>query len=811
MGSWYQDLRFGARLMRKSPEITLVAVVALALAIGAASTIFSVVNGMLLQPLPFPEPDRLVAIWQVDPETPEVWRTAAAENFADWRSKSSSFEQMAAIRNRSFTFTSFETPETPLIREASFGYFETLGVSPLVGRTFRREEDRAGGPPVLLLSYDLWQSRFGGDRGVIGETTQLDGRPYEIIGVLPADFDNPASGLDVKPKAWVPQALPETGLASLGNGGNLVVARLREGVSLRQAQEEMTRISEQLRQLRPERNARAEAHVTPLGENLVRGVRPALLLLLGAVLFVLLVACGNVANLLLTRAVARRREIALRRALGASLTRLTRQLISESLLMALLSGGLGLLFAYGGTSLVSGLIPDGPGVPRIAIRLDTTVLAFTLAVSLLTGFLFGLAPALHALRGDLEASLGAGSSRSTEGSGGRRIRDGLVIAEVALSLVLLVGAGLLMRSYQQLESLDPGVNVANVLTFRVSTRGPDYRESSQREAFFQRVVEGLESLPAVESAGAAQAMPFFGLFQSAPVVLDALPLPEPGTEPQALIRSLTPGYLETLQIPLLRGRPLSTQDTTTTPPVALVSRTMAEELWGSKDPLGDTVMLMDGQGVSRRIVGIVGDVRSNLNPPEPQAILYLPLAQDPSPQSMGFVVRTRTDRPLSLVPAMRREIRAVDSNMPLYQVRTLEDTIDLMDWRLRFLMSLLSFFAALALILATTGIYGVLSYGISQRSREISIRMALGARQVDVIRLILKAGLALVAVGIAAGLAAAMGFSQLLKGQLYGVATTDGRTYLAVSALLVAIALTASFIPAFRAARVNPANSLSRQ
>ncbi|MCH9647288.1 MAG: ABC transporter permease [Deltaproteobacteria bacterium] len=811
MGSWYQDLRFGARLMRKSPEITLVAVIALALAIGAASTIFSVVNGMLLQPLPFPDPDRLVAIWQVNSETPEVWRTAAADNFADWRSKSSSFEHMAAIRNRSFTFTSFETPETPLVREASYGYFEILGVSPLVGRTFRPEEDRVGGPPVLLLSYQLWQSRFGGDRDVVGKTTQLDGRPYEIIGVLPADFDNPASGLDVKPKAWVPQALPETGLARLGNNGNLVVARLREGVSIHQAQEEMTRLSEQLRQLRPERNVRVEAHVTPLGENLVRGVRPALLLLLGAVLFVLLVACGNVANLLLTRAVTRRREIALRRALGASLPRLTRQLISESLLMALLSGGLGLLAAYGGTSLVSSLIPDGPGVPRIAIRLDTTVLAFTLAVSLLTGFLFGLAPALHALRGDLEGSLGEGTSRSTETAGGKRIRDGLVVAEVALSLVLLVGAGLLMRSYQQLESLDPGVEKTNVLTFRVSTRGPDYRESSQREAFFQRAVEGLGSLPAVESAGAAQAMPFFGLFQSSPVVLDAQALPEPGSEPQVLIRRLTPGYLETLQVPLLRGRPLSTRDISTAPPVALVSRTMAEELWGSQDPLGETITVKDGLGVSRRVVGIVGDVRSNLNPPEPQSILYLPVAQDPSPQSMGFAIRTRTDRPLSLLSAVRREIQAVDSNMPVYQVRTLEETIDLMDWRLRFLMSLLSCFAALALILATTGIYGVLSYGISQRSKEISIRMALGARRVDVVRLILKSGLALVAAGITAGLAAAMGFSQLLKGQLYGVTAIDGKTYLAVSGLLVAIALAASFIPAFRAARVNPVRSLSQQ
>jgi putative ABC transport system permease protein len=805
MGAWLQDFRLGLRTLLKAPEISGVALVAMAVAIGAATTVFTAVNGLLLRPLPFPHADRLVAVWQFDPAARDIWLPASAGNFADWRRLSHSFEVLGAGVNRSFTLSSFDDPETPLMRQVSYGYFEALGVQPILGRTFRPDEDRPGGRPVVLLSYDLWQRRFGGDPGIVGRTTELDGKPFEIVGVMPEGYDNPAFALDVRPQAWLPMALPESGL-DRRVAENLVVGRLAPGVSLAQARDELARIAATLRELYPQENRSVDALVAPLAERIVGRARPGLLLLFGAVVFVLLVASANVANLLLARAIGRQREIAVRRALGAGRWHLIRQLVAEGVVLMLASGGLGLLLVVWGGGSLRFLIPPRFRIQGLAVGVDANVVLFALGVSLATGLFFGLVPALHALGTSREGHFALGTRGATGNRRSQRVRSALVVGEVALSLALLIGAGLLLRSFVRLQSVEPGFDPANVLTFRVSTRGSAYAEGAAREAFFRRVEEGLAGIPGVVAVGAAHVFPFFPQFFSLPVSLDAHPA-DPGSEPRVTVRYVTPGYFEAMRMPLLRGRGFTADDTAAAPRMALISATMARELWGEADPIGESLTVGTGGGGSWRVAGIVGDVRSDGIPPTPVPILYLPLAQDPTPTAMGFAVRTRVP-PLSLLPAVEKEVAAVDPGMPVYQVRTLAETIELFDWQTRFVMSLLGIFAVLALGLAATGLYAVLSYGVSQRRREIGIRMALGARPREVVALILRGGFGLALAGVGAGLAAAFGFTRLLKSFLYGVTATDPGTYLGVSLLLVAVAFLASYLPALRATRVDPAMTL---
>ena len=811
MHNWLQDLRLGLRMLLKNPETTGVAIAAMAIAIAATSTTFSVINGVLLQPLPFHDPQRLVAIWQIDKAAPQAWRSVAAGNFADWRQQSTSFSSMVAGVNRSFTLSSFENPETPLMRQVSAGYFETLGVAPLLGRTFLPAEDQPAAAPVMMLSYDLWQSRFGADPNVIGTSTELDGQPFEIIGVMPQGYDNPLFGNVVPPQAWIPLGLPATSNELDRRGNNhLVIARLKPGVSVEQARQELVRISMHLGEIYPETNRSIEALVTPAKERLVRGIRPQLLMLFGAVLFVLLVACGNVANLLLTRALGRQREMAVRRALGAGLGHLLRQLIVESLLLTGLCGVLGLLLAAWGTSALSLLMPDGFRASGNPLSIDGNVLLFTLGIVLLTGLVFGLVPAVHAARSQLEKTLHTGALRATGGRQSRRLQGVLVVSEVALCLVLLIGAGLMGRSFARLQAMDPGFAPDHLLTFRVSTRGPEYQEGERREAFFRRVEEGIATIPGVTGVGVAQALPFFPQFLATPVTLDAAPPPEPGSEVRVGMTRVTPSFLATMKVPLLQGRFFDSRDTAEAPAVALVSGTMARLLWGDASPLGTGITIADAQGISRQVVGIVGDVRTDSVPPEPQPMLYVPLAQDPAANSVAYVVRTAGD-PLGVLDAVKREVAAVDRGMPVYVVNTVDSMIATMDWRPRFILSLLSIFALLALALATTGIYAVLSYGVSQRTREIGIRMALGARRSEVLRMVLRGGLRLAAVGIAAGIAGALGCSQLLRSELYGITSTDPATYAALALLLATIVLGASYIPARRATRVDPVVALGEE
>jgi putative ABC transport system permease protein len=805
MTDWLRDLRLGVRALRRTPQLSVVGILALGLAIGAFTTAFSVANRLLIHPLPFPRADRLTALWQVDPARPANWQRASASNFLDWQRLSRSFDAMAGAQNASFTLTSFEDGDTPLIRRVTHGYFELLGAAPLVGRTFRPDEDRRGGPAAIVLSYELWQRRFGGDPGAVGASTELDRRPFTIVGVMPRDFENPVFGPSVRPQAWVAAQLAETGLdrGAVANGF-LVMAHLRDGMALERARAEMAEIGRRLQREYPEANRNVGVLVTGAAEPIVRRTRPAMLLLLGSVLFVLLVACANVANLLLTRAVERRRELAIRRALGASAGVLGRQLLAESLVLAAAGGAVGLLAALWGTQAVLGLLPESPLVARLDFTPDATVLGFTLSLTVATGVALGLLPALQVLRSTPGLSLVPGTLRATGDRERQRTRGALVVAEVALSLVLLIGAGLMMRSFGRLQALDPGFDPDGLVTFRVSTRGERYEDPEARIAFFRDVRDSIAAAPGVAAVGVSQAQPFFAAFGETPVSLDPAPAAE-GSEQRMLVRQALPGYFAAMGMTLQEGRDLEPTDTRGAPLVAVISRTASRRLMADRGAVGETLTILDDRRASRRvrIVGVVSDVRSAESPPEPLPVVYLPLAQDPSPTSMAFVVRAPGDLS-SLLRTVEERVRAVDPLMPVYLAQTMRSLLETLDVRTRFLSSLLAVFAGLALVLAVTGTYAVLSYAVSRRTRELGIRIALGAGRRDVLAMVLRGAAHLAALGITAGLAGAVGLSRALESQLYGVTSTDPAIYAALSALLGCVVLLAAALPAVRASHVDP-------
>jgi putative ABC transport system permease protein len=799
------DLRFAWRLLRRNFEITVVAMLAMAVAIGVAATMFSVVNAVLIQPLGFHRPDRLVAIWQVDPATPATWRPSAPGNFADWRRISQSFSQIGAAVNASKTLTSFEEPETPLVQQVSYGYFDALEVHPLIGRTITPDEDRPSARAVVVLSYDLWQRGFGGDRSIIGKTTELDGVPHEVIGVMPAEFDNPIFGLTERPQLWVPLALPENGLDRTRND-IYVVARLRDGVSVIQARDELTRISAEIREQYPDTNANINALVTPLKEIIVRGIRPAVLLLLGAVLILLLIASSNVAHLLLTRSVVREREFALRQSLGASSVRLIRQLVIESLVLMTVCVVPGYFLTVWGTKSVGLLIPPGLNIPQFEFAIDRNVILFALAIAALPGLVLGLVPALYARRINLVSGLNA-SSRASGSRGNRRLQKALVVGEVALSMALLICAGLMVKSFRHLQSLDQGFDPKNVLTFRVSTRGAAYKENEQRQRFYKQVHDRLSNLPGVLAVGAVQHHPVYPQFGLTTAIVEGQPLPESGREPIVSALRCTPDYFGAMKIDLVDGRLFTELDTAGTQPVALVSAKAATLLWGGESPLGKRIAVAASRNVMRQVVGVVRDVRSDSFPPDPKPTIYMPLEQDSAPAAIAFVLKTESS-PRTLVEAATREAQAVDRAMPVYLVRTMDEIVSGMDWRTRFVVSLLAIFSSLSLLLALTGIYAALSYLVSQRTRDIGIRMALGARRADVLWLVVKEGLNLSLTGVAIGLVGAFAMTQWMSSLVYGVATTDLVTYALIAVSMTAVSLLACFVPARRGTRVDPVIAL---
>jgi putative ABC transport system permease protein len=803
LGDLKHDLRYGARMLWKNPGFTAVAVVALALGIGANSAIFSVVNTVLLRPLPYREPSRLVMVWEHDAKHGYPNDTPAAANYFDWRDQNQVFEGMAAMADQSFNLTGAGEPERIDGKRVNANLFELLGVAPQHGRAFAAEEDRPGANKVVLLSHALWQRRFGSDAGVVGQTLTLNGEAHTVVGVMPADFQFP----DRQAELWVPIAFTQQEAANRGRHYLEVVARLKQGVTLEQARAEMSTIAARLQQQYPEQNTDLGASVVPLHEHLVGDIRPALLVLLGAVGFVLLVACANVANLLLARAAGRQKEIALRTALGASRLRLVRQFLTESVLLAALGGVVGLLLSVWGVTLLKSFIPENISQVK-AIAVDARVLGFTVLVTLLTGLVFGLAPAFQASRFNLNETLKEGGRDAAAARGGNRIRGLLVVAEVAVSLVLLVGAGLLINSFLRLRNVDPGFRTDNLLTMSVVLPQQKYPDHARRTAFYTDMIRRVEQLPGVRSASVTNWIPLVMQGDSIGVTIEGQPAPVPGQGklPVIVTRVIGPHYFGTMGIQLLEGRVFEEgRDRADSPCVIVVGESVAGKYWPGESAVGKRIA--PGRPESPedwcQVVGVVKDVRQRELSSEPNPLMYLTYEQAGFFAPRYLVVSTEGD-PLALAGTVRKTVWEVDRDQPVSNVSTMEGVLSESIARQRFSTLLFGVFAAVALVLAAVGIYGVMSYSMAQRTREIGIRMALGAQRRDVLRLAVGQGLRLVAVGVAVGLAGALTLSRVMSGLLYGISATDPATLVTISLILVAVALLASYIPARRAAKVDP-------
>lgn len=801
MQNLLQDLRYAFRLLAKSPGFTAIAILTLALGIGANTAIFSVVNGVLLRPLSFRDPSRLVIVAEKSP-FPTI--STSYQNFVDWRDQSRSFESMEGTRSTGLSLTGAGDPELLTARMATAGLFPLLGVEAREGRTFLPEEDKAGSAPVVMLTYGLWQRRFGGSREIIGKPITLDSRPYTVVGVLPPGFQllQPADVF----VPFVPWAvtLPDD---RNWHPGIIAIARLKPGVSREQARTEMVGITKRLELQYPDYNTGTSADVVGLQEQLVQNVRPALMLLLGAVSLVLLIACVNVANLLLARASSRGREVAIRTAMGAGRGRVVRQLLTESVLLSLGGGLLGIVFAW--VSLGPLLKISAGSVPQVVpIELDRSVLVFTFVVSLITGLFFGLVPALRTAKLDLRETLNEGSRGSTSGPGHHRIRGVLVASEIALAVLLLVGSGLLLRSFFRLQDVPPGFQADHLLVADIPLSQTAYSKPEQRYQFFDRLVERAKALPGVRSAGAASFLPVSGGGSVIHFNITGHPPKTPHDYVAAGYRTVTPNYLETLGVPLLRGRMLTPADNDKAPAVVVINASMAAKYFPNENPLGKRLQLgatPDKDVPTMEIVGVIGDVRPGLGV-DPQTEMYLPYRQAdlilPVFQ-LSVVLRTAADPQLQTA-ALRSALGEIDPNQPLVRVRTMEENMAATVAQPRFRTWLIGIFAAVALVLAAVGVYGVMSYTVTQRTSEIGIRVTLGAQPEDVFKAIVGEGLRLALAGVAIGTVAALALTRLLQSFLFGISAYDPITFLGVAMLLTMVAAAASFFPARRATLVDP-------
>ncbi len=806
IGDLAQDLHYGLRMLVKNPSFTIVAVLALALGIGANSAIFSVVNTVLLRPLPYKNPGRLVMLWEEATHLGFPKNTPSPANFIDWRAQNTVFEAMAAMVERSFNLTGVGEPERFDGRRVSANLFDLLGVQPQLGRAFRAEEDKPGSR-VVILSNGLWQHRFGGDPRVIGQAVSLNGESYTVIGVMPGSFQFPTR----RDQLWVPLAFDAKEAASRGNHFLEVIARMKPGVTLQQAQAEMSTIAARLAQQYPEENLRVGSVVTALQEQVVGDIKPALLVLLGAVGFVLLIACANVANLLLARAAARQKEIALRLALGAGRSRLTRQFLTESVLLAVIGGAVGLLLSIAGLRVLKTFIPDTISQAQ-AISIDAKVLVFTGLVALVTGIIFGLAPAMQVSHLDINDTLKEGGRDAAGGTRGNRIRALLVIGEIAVSFVLLMGAGLLINSFMHLRNLHPGFRANHLLTMKIPLSEVKYPDKERRSPFYAEVLRRVQALPGVQSAAVAGNLPLTYDGDSMPIGIEGRTDPPPDQRPDVILRVVGPGYFSTMGIPLVRGRDFSEQDKADSARVVIVSEKTARHFWPGENPIGKRLK----PGSTNRnipwieIIGVVKDVRQNDFVSEPKMQMYMPYQQLNSFAPNALVVRTNVE-PLSLAGAVRNAIWAVDKDQPVSNLRSMDEIVSEAVARQRFSMLLLGIFAALAMVLAAVGIYGVMSYSIAQRTREIGLRIALGAQKSDVLKMILRQGLRFVAAGLAIGLAASFVLTRVMASLLFGISATDPATFVSISLVLIAVALLASYIPAVRAMKIDPMLALRYQ
>ncbi len=807
-----QDLRYGVRMLARSPLFTIVALLTIAIAIGANTAIFSVVNTVLLRPLPYEDPGRLVKVWTrfTGIGLPDDRNWVSAPEFADLRTKNRSLSHVAAISGRSFNVTFGQTPERVEGAAVSVALFPMLGVKPVTGRVFTAEEEQPGRDNVVLLGHGLWMRRFGGDRNIAGRQLTVSGRSMTVAGVLPAGFQYPDEA-----EMWMPLAFTEQALSpnSRGSHGLEVLARLRSGFSFEQSAADLGSVAKAVIDENPNYPYAKFGFrwiSIPLQEESVADVKKALWVLMGAVACVLLIACANVANLLLARATAREREVAIRTALGAGRARIVRQLLTESLLLALAGGLAGLLFARWGVRALATMAATT--LPRVGgIGIDSPVLIFTMTMTLGAGLLFGLMPALRAARGVTQESLKEGGRGASGGVGGQRVRRVLVAGELALSLVLLAGAGLLLKSFVRLLQVDSGFRAENVLTMRIVLPGAKYPNQPMWAAFYQSLLERVRALPGVESAGLASALPLTTIGGSGTIAVETQAVPDDKRFPEADQRPVTPGYFETLGFKLLRGRFLDDRDTAASQPVVVIDDTLAAAFWPDADPIGKRLKRGGPRSTQPwlTVVGVVKHVRHYTLETPARTQIYWPYTQFAYP-SAGLAIRTPR-APAQLAESVRRAVLAIDPDQPVFAVRTMEDVVAESVARRRLVMSLLGMFAAAALVLASVGIYGVMSYFVEQRTHDLGIRIALGASRPDVLRHVLGQGFAITVAGLAAGLLGSVAVMRLLRTMLFQVQASDPPTFLVVAMTLTVVAMAATLAPARRAMRVDPIVALRHE
>ena len=809
MTTLIQDLRYGIRMLAKNPGFTAVAILTLALGSGANTAIFSVVNGVLLHPLPYSDPDRLVMVWMrfTGIGIPNDRNWVSAPEIRDLKEFNRSFADLAAIGGDVFNLGVRGTPQRIEGADVSPSLFSVLGVQARLGRTFLPEEAQPGRNHVVVLSDALWKRAFGGDPSVVGRAISVNGTTAVVAGIMPPGFDFPDQAEMWAPLAFGPQDLTPD---NRGNHGYEVLARIKPELSLPQARADMEAVSSDIIRQSPNypyRRFNFTVILSPLLEETVGDARTPLWVLMGAAGFVLLIACGNVAGLLLARATARGKETAIRVSLGAGPMRIIRQLLTESVLLAGLGGLVGLVLA---PLVLSAVVTLGASaLPRVAnVRIDVAVLAFTTAVSFLVGILFGLAPALQSLGGARYDTLKEGGRTSGAGLGRHRVLKALVVGEAAVSLILLAGAGLLLKSFVRILEMKPGFDPEGVLTMRIALPDQKYGKPEQIRAFYSELMQRVQSLPGVEAAGAVNILPLSGNSQSGTVTVDTRAVPMDQTTPEADWRPVTPGFFKALRIPLVAGRYLDEHDTESSPPVTVIDETLAHTYWPNEDPIGKRLR----QGGSRSkapwmtVVGVVGHVRYRTLEAPSRVEVYWPEAQNPNP-GMGLAIRTSSD-PMTLAPTVQKVVQAIDPDQPVYHVAAMREVMADSVARRRLAMTLLAVFAGLALLLAAVGTYGVLAYSVAQRTHEIGLRMALGAERRDVLRMVTKEGLLLAGLGAVIGIAGALWLTRLIASMLFAVRPADPLTFLLVSLLLLAVALVSSYIPARRAAKVDPMAAL---
>ena len=801
MGTLMQDVRYALRILVKSPGFTGFAVVVLALGIAASTAIFSIADAVLVKPLPYRDAGRLVMVWEDASAFGFPQDTPAPGNFADWRARNQVFEDVAAIAyGGTFNLTGDGNPEEITGRSATANLFSLLGARPAIGRDFRAEDDVPGAPHVVMLSHGLWLRRFGGDPKIIGKELWLNNAKYTVVGVMPAGFQFPSREEDL----WVPAQFTKADLANHGSHYLEVIARLKPGTRLETANANLATIAQELAKEQPETNAKIGAFAVPLREHIAGDVRSAILILLGAVGFVLLITCANVANLLLARATGRRRELALRLTLGASRARVVRQMLTESVLLSTAAGAIGLGLSLLATQFLASLIPAGIA-PLNRTGINWLVLAFTMALSMATGILFGIVPALRISRVNLGETIKQGGGRGAVGPGGQRLRDVLVISEVALAIVLLAGAALLIRSFENLYHLDPGFRAEHVLSVRTPLPEPKYAQQKTRTAFYDQVLEHVSALPGVASAGYTSWVPLTNSGGATSIVIEGHTPPRPGERLIPNVRSISRDYIRAIGMRLIEGRGFEERDGAGTPNVALINQTMARKYWPGEQPLGRRFTFESNREPAPwvTIVGIVGDVhQAGLDVPA-RAEAYFPYQQQEFFSPSYLVVRTSGD-PMLLAESVRQQIWAVDKEQPVAGVMPLEQLIDESLAPRKMQATLLGGFAGLALLLSALGIYAVLSYAVTQRTQEIGVRMALGAQSRDVLRLVVAQGIRLFLIGAAIGLTAALALAPLLGHWLYGIGANDPASFAGVTIVLAVVTFVACWLPARRATRVDP-------